>query len=130
MIQTLLMEDGDINLFTQHLELVDGGRTLQVSGDEEGALVVLLLEQHTGKGKAHTRKRLRLGNDVRLDTGFLEGEILARAAAARLDVVDDQQRTKLLGEAGNALHPFFRGSVEAAFALNGLEDEGCGGIDT
>ena len=29
----------------------------------------------------------------------------------------------LFGEAGNALHPLFRSSVEAAFALNGLEDE-------
>ena len=91
--------------------------------------IVLLLDQQRGKGQAEARQRFRLGDHVGLDARFLDREIRARTAAARLDVVDDEERAVLFSQLGDALHPFDGGRVEAAFALDRLEDEGRGRID-
>src|SRR3546814_20811885 len=71
--------------------------------------VVLRLQQHHGEGQAHSRERLREGDDVRLDAHLLEGEEAAGAPAARLNVVDDQQAAVLVRELLHAAQPARRG---------------------
>src|SRR5690606_23982283 len=53
-------------------------------------LIVFRLEQDDGKWKTETGKRLRQRHDVRFDASRFKAEEGARAAAACLDIVDDQ----------------------------------------
>ena len=70
--------------------------------------------------------RLRQGDHVGLDPGLLEAEEPAGAAAAHLDVVDDQQDLVLLAQIREAPQPLGAGGVDAALALHRLDDHGGG----
>ena len=54
--------------------------------------------------------------------GLLEGEERAGAAAAHLDVVDDQQHVAALAQVGEGAQPLRAGDVDAALALDRLDD--------
>ncbi|CAM2158588.1 conserved hypothetical protein [Paraburkholderia tropica] len=63
-------------------------------------------------------------HDVRLDVRQFIGEQRARAAAAGLHFIDDQQDAVLLRERAQLLHEFARSGDHAAFALDRLEHHG------
>src|SRR3546814_7004817 len=61
-------------------------------------------EQGQREGQAHARQRLRLGDDVGGETHAFEAEEGAGAAAARLNIVDDEQRAMRLRERRSEEH--------------------------
>ena len=63
------------------------------------------------------------------DAGLLEGEEGAGAAAAHLDVVDDQQHVVALAQLGQRAQPLGAGDVDAALALHRLDDHGGGLVE-
>ena len=66
--------------------------------------------------------RFRHHDDVRLDTGVLEGEEFTGTGKASLHFIDDQQNAMLFGHFADALQPLNRRRVHAAFTLHGFED--------
>ena len=84
---------------------------------------------HDLRAAEHARERqsagdrLRNDHEVRLDAVVLDGEHPARAAEARLHLVDDQQDAVLVAEAADARHELGRSNDEAAFALHRLDDD-------
>ena len=74
-------------------------------------------------GRPISADRFRQANDIGLDAGILEGEELAGAPAARLNVIDDQQRAAALGQRRKTLEPPVRRGVEPTLPLNGLDEE-------
>src|SRR5690554_393335 len=96
----------------------------------EGAVVLarfpdiqFLAEQGQGKGQAEAAEGFGQGDDVGLDAGFLKAEEVPGAAAAGLDVVDDQQYIVLAADLLQVAQPFGRGHVEPAFTLYRLHDD-------
>src|SRR5690606_15754795 len=79
--------------------------------------IVVRLDERQGERKPKARKRLGHGDDVGLEARPLETEEPARAADAGLDVVDDEERARALGEAGDAPQPVIARGVEPALAL-------------
>src|SRR5699024_10947533 len=95
----------------------------------EGAVVLaglpdvqLRLDEGQRERVAVAADRLREGDHVRVDAGLLEAEELTGAAAAHLDVVHAQQDLVLLAQIGQAAQPLGAGGVDAALALDGLDD--------
>ncbi len=87
------------------------------------------LEQRQCHRQTVAADRLRQRDDVGRDAGDLEGEERAGAAAAHLDVVDDQQDVASLAQIGERAQPFGAGDVDAAFALHGLDDDRGGAVE-
>ena len=56
---------------------------------------------------------------------MLHGEELAGAAEAGLDFIGNEQNAMLVAKLAQLHHQFLRCDVEAAFALHGLDDDGC-----
>src|SRR5699024_12618936 len=75
-------------------------------------------------GQAHRERGavaaqpLGQGDDVRIQVHPVEGEVPAGAADGGLDVVDDEQRTDLLGEVLDLVQPFAAGDVDPALGLD------------
>src|SRR5690625_2455233 len=97
----------------------------------EGAVVLARLpdvELGPHEGERHRQAvaadRLRQRDDVRHDAGLLEAEEVAGAAAAHLDVVDDEQDLVALAQVRQAAQPLRAGGVDAALALDRLDDDG------
>ena len=80
------------------------------------------LDQHDRERQAVAGDRLRHGHDVRLQAGGLEAEELVGAAAARLHIVDDEQDLSAAAERLQTRQPVEARGVQAAFALNELDD--------
>jgi hypothetical protein len=74
------------------------------------------------KRQTETAQGLRQADDIGLDAGRLEAEERAGAAAADLDVVDDQQYVVSLENLGEFLEPLHAGDVDAAFGLHGFDE--------
>ena len=70
------------------------------------------------------REAFRERHDIGLYTVFFIGEELARAADARLDLVEDEQRVIFVAELAHALEVAGRWRVDAALALDRLEQHG------
>ena len=68
-------------------------------------------------------QRLRAGEEIGLHVIALPGEPRARAAHARLHLVDDHQEVLLVAERADALHELVRRRRDAAFALHRLEHD-------
>ena len=64
------------------------------------------------------------GDDVRTDIEPLVGEELTAAPIAALDLVADQNRAILLASSCQALGKLLGGELDAAHALNALQDDG------
>src|SRR5690606_37823831 len=79
-------------------------------------------ERHR-EGQAHAGERLGERHDVGLDAGALEAEERAGAAAAGLDVVDDEQRAVPACDRFDAAQPGIARHVETALALDRLDDD-------
>ena len=69
---------------------------------------------------------LRHGDDIRLDAVVHEAHDLARAAPARLHLVDEEEHAVLIAELPQADHEFLRCGMDAALALHRLEHDGDG----
>ncbi len=89
-------------------------------------LIELGPEQGERERQAHAGQRFRHGDDVGREAHALEAEEAAGAAAAGLDIVDDQQRAVTLGNVGDRAQPFRRRGIEPAFALHRLDENAAG----
>src|SRR5690625_5484349 len=86
-----------------------GGRSEGRTDTTEGAVVLarlpdvqLRLDECQRHRQAVSADGLRQRDDVRVDPGLLEAEEATGAAAAHLDVVDDQQDVVLLAQLGRS----------------------------
>ena len=77
-----------------------------------------------GREREAARDRLRERVEVRRDAVVLHGEHAAGASGAALDLVRDEQDSMAVAQLAQAHHEFLRRDVEAAFALNRLDDDG------
>ncbi len=87
-------------------------------------LIQLRLDQYNGERQSVATERFRQGDDIRLDTGFLEAEEGAGAPAASLDVINNQQHVVLAAHGFQVAQPLETRSVDAALALHGLYQDG------
>src|SRR5699024_3102339 len=111
----------------------DEGRVVSA----EGAVVLtglpvvdLGLHQRQRHGEPVAGDRLAQGDDVRVEAELLEGEELAGPTAAGLDVVDDEQDLVLPAQLLELLEPLPASGLEAALALDGLDDDRGGQVVT
>ena len=89
----------------------------------------LALEKDDRHRQTEARQRLRQGDDVGHDARGLEREEVAGPAAARLDVVDDQEHAVPGADRSQVPQPFGAGDVQAAFALHALDDRSGGLVE-
>src|SRR5690606_27761068 len=80
------------------------------------------VDQHNRERQAVAAHRLRQRDHVRADAGVLEAEEPAGAAAADLDVVDDEQDAVAPAQRLETAQPVGGGDVDPALALHGLDD--------
>src|SRR5207247_11200270 len=71
---------------------------------------------------------LREGEEGGPDGPPVDGEQAARAAHARLDLVEDQERTRTVADLAGGRQVFRSRDVDAAFALDRLEEDGGGAL--
>src|SRR6266545_4935426 len=85
------------------------------------------LPRRQGRADRHApREGLRQREEVGLDAPPFDGEESARAAHARLDLVEDQERTRAVADLAGGRQVFRRRDMDAAFALDRLEEDGGG----
>jgi hypothetical protein len=89
-------------------------------------LIISRFDQQQRHRQAYSPDGLCETNKIRMDTCIGEAEELAGTAAARLNIVDDQQRSESLCNRGKFLEPFRTRNVKSTFALDRLDDERCG----
>ena len=70
------------------------------------------------------RKRLGNSHHIRRDTEVLEGEHMAGASQAALDLIKDKHRAVSVGCSASGLQKFCGAGADSAFALNRLEHDG------
>src|SRR5690606_24098328 len=112
-------------------------RGLEGGGDAAERAVVLSRLPHVevgadereGERQTGRADRLREAHDVGDDAGLLEAEERARAAAAHLDIVDDEEDLVLAAEVREPSEPFSARSVDAALALHRLDDDRGGQVE-
>src|SRR5690606_16539450 len=91
-------------------------------------LIVFWFEQDHGKRQPETRQRFGQGDDVRRNAGLFETEERAGAAAASLNVVNDEQNAMAAADRFQGFQPALAGDVQTAFTLYRFNDYGCGSI--
>ena len=79
--------------------------------------------EHGTEGKA-AGEGLGQGSDVGLDSVMLIGAPLAGAAHAGLNFIDDEQRAGGTGEGAGFSEEFLREGTDAAFTLDGFDEDG------
>src|SRR6266511_6032728 len=83
------------------------------------------LPRRQGRADRHApREGLRQREEVGLDAPPFDGEQSARAAHARLDLVEDQECTRAVADLAGGRQVFRRRDMDAAFALDRLEEDG------
>src|SRR5690606_20212197 len=68
-------------------------------------------------------------DDIRRNAGRFKAEETARAAAAGLDDIDDQQNAVTAAQCLERFEPAGTCHVKAAFTLDGFDNDGGGGVD-
>src|SRR5690606_35402622 len=87
-------------------------------------LVQLAAHDDYREGQTEAAAGFGQGDDVRLDTHFLEAEEGAGATATGLDVVHDEQHFVLAADFFQLAHPVGGSRVQAAFALDHFDEIG------
>ena len=85
-------------------------------------LVEFVAHDHDGKRQAKAAERLGQGDDVWLDAHLFKAEEGAGSTAAGLNVINNQQHVVLAAQFFQFAHPVGRCGIQAAFALNHLNN--------
>ncbi len=86
----------------------------------------LVIGQEGAHGVVAAAEGLADGDAVGADALVLEGEELARAAQAGLDLIQHQEAVVLVGDLAQALEEALGWDDDAALALDGLHEDGAG----
>ena len=83
-------------------------------------------EEGDSKREPVAAERLREGNDVGLDFVGFKAKESTGSAAARLDVINNEENAPSFADAGKPLKPPASGSINASLTLNGFDNDGSG----
>src|SRR5690554_3119115 len=85
-------------------------------------LIEFRANQHMGKRQTETGKRFGVGDDIGLDAGVLKTEELTGAAAACLDIINNQQNIVSTANLLQALEPLVAGDIDTTLPLHRFDD--------
>src|SRR5690606_5190759 len=115
--ERLLLEVG------QSLRSRDEGKTWTAKGSRVltgRPFVPFGFDEAHGHRSAAPAKPRRANADVRSELHPVEAEVAPRPAASDLNLVDDEERSRIARHSLHLLRPFFRRVVDSTFGLNHL----------
>lgn len=120
-------------LFADDFERADGDRAAERVAAVRGAVGAGLDGQHDVLTPQHARDGIHAAGDgfaeedeVGFDAAPFVAEEFAGAGDAGLDLVADEEDVVFVAEGAGFGEVAFRGDDDAGFALDGLDEKGCG----